>query len=108
MASGQTWYGSLKPQYFILVDSAGARFVNHTFIATDVYLIVDGGTDIDISTECAHVSKGLYKWTPSLVSRTQREDVNILITDSAASTFVDNAMLIQTGGHASAYFDAGT
>jgi len=97
-------YGSIDPIYFVLVDSNGARVASHTFVATDVYLIVDGGADIDVSTECSHVSKGLYKWTPSIASRTQREVINLLITDSGGSTFIDNAVILYTGGDASARF----
>ena len=112
MASGQAWYGSLKPQYFILVDSAGARVVNHAFVATDIYLIDtgQGGGDDDLvagTSEIAHVSKGVYKWTPTAAAQTQVETIVVTMTDSAGSAFIDNAMIIQTGGHASAYFDAG-
>jgi hypothetical protein len=98
-------YGTTDPIYFVLVDSAGARVASHTFVATDVYLIVDGGADIDIYAECSHVSKGLYKWDPLNASRTQREVISVLITDSSlGSTFIDNSLIIATGGHASARF----
>jgi hypothetical protein len=44
-------------------------------------------------------------WTPSAASKTQYEIVVLDILDSAASTFIDNAIIVQTGGNAAAYQD---
>lgn len=112
MSSGQMWWGSLKPRGFLLVDSAGKRVVNHTFVAGDVFLIDTGqaGTpgDVDIGSECSHVSKGLYIWTPTSIAQTQVMMVAVLITDSTdTDIFIDNAIIEDVGGHKDAYFDAG-
>ena len=98
-------YGELKPIYFILVDSNGARVAGHTFVATDVYLILDNAAGIDVSANCVHQEKGLYKWTPSTTAHTSGEIISLLITDSAGTTFIDNAKILATGGHISARFN---
>lgn len=97
-------YGTQDPIYFVLVNSAGDRVAGHTFVAGDVFLVIDGQADEDVYDECTHVSKGLYKWTPQLSTHTQHEVLSLLITDSAGSTFVDNALILATGGHGSARF----
>lgn len=103
----QIFYGSLKPQYFVLIDSTGARVASHTWVSGDANLHIDGGSAVAVHTEITHVANGLYKWTPSVTARTQGQTLVLLLTDSGGSSFVDNTLIYQTGGHASAYFDAG-
>lgn len=106
MSAGLYVYGSTDPTYFALIDNTGASVVGHTFVTTDVYLVVDGGTDIDVSLACAHVSKGVYKWTPSTATHTQRKVITLAITDSGGSSgFIDNKVYLYTGGNANAFFN---
>lgn len=97
-------YGSTEPIYFALVDSSGNKVTGHTFVTTDVYLVVDGGADIDVSLDCSEIGKGIYKWTPSSGTHTQRKVICLAITDSGGSTFIDNTVIMSTGGDASAFF----
>lgn len=110
MASGQCWYGSLKPHYFVLVDSSGNRVTGHTFVTADIYLMDtgQGGGNASIASEITALGLGVYKWTPTSAAQTQVETVVIAITDSAGSSFIDNTLTLHTGGNASSYFDAGT
>lgn len=111
MSSGEAFYGSVKKQYFVLVDSSGAVVNSHTFVSGDAYLIDTGqtGGDVAIHADIAFVSKGVYSWTPSAAAQMQVETAVVRITDStAAGLFIDQTLIIQTGGHGSAYFDAGT
>ena len=103
-------YESVDPIYFkITLNGEG---VNVTLATNDVRLSKDGasgGSIIDITTECAAVDgtnlPGLYKWTPSLASRTQCEVMAIYIKDaSAEGAFDENCLIISTGGNASARF----
>ena len=110
MSSGEIFYGSFKPQVFFLVDSTGARVVGHMFVVGDAYTQpLDGGTEVAIHEEIVAIgSRGAYKWTPTVLTTMQDETITVLIQDSTdTGIFVDNGFTIHTGGHASAYFDAG-
>lgn len=100
-------YGQTDPVYFKLtLNSVG---VDVTLATDDIQLIIDGGTAIDVTTECAAIDgtnlPGLYKWTPSSASRTQGQVLVLYIRDdSAGGAFDENMLIIATGGHADARF----
>ena len=100
-------YGQIDPFYFKLtLNSVG---VNVTLATDDIQLIIDGGTAIDVTSECTAIDgtnlPGLYKWTPSLASRTEGEVLVLYIRDdSAGGDFDENCLIIATGGNASARF----
>lgn len=99
-------YGTTKPVYFkIILSNAGVAGL--TFQAADIQLSIDDATPINIGGECTEAALGLgvYKWTPSIASRTQGEQLVINIKDNSGSAFDENMIILQTGGHASAYFD---
>lgn len=99
-------YGTLKPVYFkVTLSNTGVTGL--TFDAADVQLSIDDGAAINIGAECteATLALGWYKWTPSIASRTQGEQLLINVKDNAGSAFDENGLVILTGGHSSAYYD---
>ena len=111
MSSGQSFYGSVKPHVFFLVDSTGSRYTGHIFILGDAYIQpLDGSAEIAIHGEIAEIgARGAYKWTPLSSARTSDETITVLIQDSTgAGLFIDNGFTLHSGGSQSAYFDAGT
>jgi hypothetical protein len=102
-------YGDVKPVVFRLVDSGGNKVTGHTFLSDDLYWSGWNGsvwsTFAADGLNVSEVGRGFYMWTPSAASKTQYEIVVLDILDSAASTFIDNAIIVQTGGNAAAYQD---
>ena len=103
-------YGGVDPIPFVLTDTAGDIVTGHTFIAADAKLsTIDDGTPTynttaNIGTEITEGDNGFYYWTPSAGTQTQHDVLLIYINDSVASAFVENRLIIYTGGNASARF----
>jgi len=103
-------YGGTDPIVFALTDANGDGVTGHSLIAADVKLssIDDGtptyNTTANIGTECSEGDNGFYYWEPSNTSQTQHDVLLIFVNDSAGSAFVENRLVIATGGNASARF----
>ena len=97
-------YGSTQPVYFKLTLS-GVAVTGVTFQAADVQLSKDGAAFANIGTACTEVGLGWYKWTPAAAANTQCKTAIINIKDVIGSLFDENALLLVTGGSASALYD---
>ncbi len=99
-------YGQLDPIPFCIVDTNGDSVTGHTFIAADAKLSSwddddsTYNTTANIGTEVTEGDNGFYYWTPSLASQTQHSILLIYINDSAGTAFVENRLVITTGGDA--------
>ena len=116
-------YGSTDPIYFKITDTNGQGVEGLTFQPADIQvcLVTAGNKPIAASPGWQNAStigtigemvgssagKGWYYWEPSASARTQGEVVIINILDDVpgdTSVFMENGLLIATGGDASARF----
>ncbi len=111
MASGMIWYGTEKPIYFKFTKAGEG--VNPTLELGDVKLSKDGATPVAIPlVEIAAVDAinmtGVFKWTPAAGgAQTTCEQLVINIKELNGTVFDENCIILQTGGNALAYWDAG-
>lgn len=102
-------YGDVKPVVFRLIDSSGNKLASHTFVLNDLYWSGWNGSSWSTfaadGTNVSEIGRGFYMWTPSATSKTQYEIVVLDIEDSTGATYIDNAIIVQTGGDTAAYQD---
>lgn len=97
-------YGAVDPIPFALTDTDGDGVTGRTLLAADVQLSAwndetsSYDTAVNIGSECAEGDNGFYYWTPSLASQTQHSFLCIFINDSTGSTFLQNRLILYTGG----------
>jgi hypothetical protein len=103
--AGEYVYGSQDPVYFKLTLN-GVGVAAKTLLDADVTLQKDGVSGGNIGLDCLETAagNGWYAWTPDPATDTQCKTIIINIKDSAGSTFDENAVTLNTGGHASAFF----
>lgn len=111
MSSGMCWYAGVKPLYFKFTkDGVG---VGPTLQLGDVTLSKDGATAVyiplsELTVVDATNQLGVYKWTPAAGgAQTTCETLIINIKELSGTVFDENCIILQTGGNASAYWDAG-
>ena len=99
-------YGSTDPIYFKLVDSSGVG-VNDTLAAGDIKISKDGGTPANVSSLPTAIDgtnmPGVYTWTPT-AAEAQCKVMIINCKDVAGAAWVENCIIVSTGGNASARF----
>lgn len=92
------------------VTKDGAGVASLTFSTGDIYVSVDNGAWVDISSEVTELvgsgsGKGWYKWTPSVTTnRTDGEYIVINISEAVGTNFDENGIVCYTGGNASARY----
>jgi len=99
-------YGQLDPIPFCLVDTNGDSVTGHTFVAADAKLSTwddlsnTYNTTANIGTEITEGDNGFYYWTPTSSAQTQHSLLMIYINDSVGASFVENRLILITGGEA--------
>ena len=98
-------YGTTSPLYFKLTSSGVG--VAATLATGDVKISKDGGAFANVTTLPTVVDAsngpGWFKWTPT-AAETQCEVFIINIKDASGAVFDENALVVATGGNASARF----
>jgi len=102
-------YQTLEPIFFKLTLS-GAGVSGITLLSADVqyHRSIDGGVFTVIGADCSEIGLGWYKYTPGAVTITETPTVviNIKATGGNVGLFDENGIILLTGGHNLAYYDA--
>jgi len=97
-------YGTTEPIPFKITLN-GVGITGLTLVNADLALSKDQGAFANIGLEVTEIDKGWYYWTPSDVAQTQAKTLIINLKDTVNSgVFDENAMVIRTGGNASAFY----
>lgn len=97
-------YAQTDPIYFKLVDSSGDG-VAASLVAGDVKISKDGATAVNVNTLPTAISgmTGVFEWTP-ISSETSCEVFVLNIVDQDGPAWVENCIIVSTGGNALARF----
>ena len=99
-------YGSTDPIYFKLVNSSGVG-VNDNLQAGDIRISKDGAASANVSSLPVAVDStnmpGVYRWNPT-AAEAQCKVMVINCKDQVGAAWIENCIIVATGGNASARF----